>query len=778
MVTISYHFFNFNRCSLAQKENKLKVIILTYIVLFAVLYGVCNTNIYYTGLMPFGVSLVFSLLYVRFNGYYLSIVYFLSYTLAGFRLISVYEAINVSLVLVFLQYYQPNQYQVHKCHIFLSSIVSQLVYIILNIGDTKQNLALFVSFVLGLLFLYSNICFFNATLNRGMMIKLNLDEKICGSVILIIFMIGMSSSNIYFINLGLVLASLIILVGTYITSGGITLIIASLIGISFAITTNNPIFISLFTVMAIFSISFKCHFKYLSVIATIFSYAGFSLFFSIGISYWEIISVSLGGLIFSFVPLKLLDSFNNIFNVKTQVIIKNIINKSKKQIIKRVEELSVVFAEMDRVYRNMVKGILPDDKAKIMLKDELISSICDDCPNKNFCFRGESNFLDNSIDTLINIAYEKGKVLLIDLPVYLTSNCVKINQMIMALNSMITSYKEYTGVISNLDTSRILIADQLNGVSKLLESLSKEVDTNISFDSTFENRIKEELSYKNIVCLECAVYEKDITNKYVNLIIKTDTINRNVIEKIVSKITNNKLTIKSIEPSEIVGASLVCLVTMPNYDIAFGSSSVNKFGKRLSGDSHSLLKIDDGKFMVSICDGMGSGNKAHNISKLTISLIENFYRAGFENDIILSTVNKLLSLTEEENYSSIDLCIIDGRKNIYDFIKLGATNGYLKRDKGDCEEIKSNDLPVGILEEISPHITKKLINPFDMLVFVSDGISDSFENKIDLRLFISSMDTINPQSLSEEILNKALELNDNIPKDDMTVVCVRVFNNV
>ena len=223
---------------------------------------------------------------------------------------------------------------------------------------------------------------------------------------------------------------------------------------------------------------------------------------------------------------------------------------------------------------------------------------------------------------------------------------------------------------------------------------------------------------------------------------------------------------------------MVTLTTRPNYDIAFGSSSINKMGKLVSGDSKTLVKLNDGKFMVSICDGMGSGVNAHNISSLTISLIEDFYRAGFDNEIIISSVNKLLSLTEDENFSTIDLCIIDTKKNIYDFIKLGATSGYLKRHRGECEEIKSSGLPVGVLEEIRPHITKKLINPFDMLVFVSDGVSDSFENKFDLKSFILNSDAINPQTLSEEILDKALSLNTNIANDDMTVVCVRVFDFV
>lgn len=760
------------------KSNK-KIIILTYLLLFSVLYGVCNTEIYYAGLMPFGIGIVFALFFLNFNGYMLGIVYFISYSLAGLSVNSIIVALNVVVVLSLLEYLKnKRKIRLRKWLIFVFAIVSQILFVITNIGDIKQNLALFVSLMLGLMFLYSCLSFFEATFNRGFMIKLNLDEKICGCVILIIFIIGMACTNISIINLGLVFVSLIILTCTFIVSGSFAILISGLLGIGFSVVMLTPDYISMFVVMSILAIGFKCNFKYLSIFATILGYILFSLFFEIGFSVGEVISVLLGGLIFAFIPKNKLFEIADIFGLKTNVVIKDIINRSKKQIVKRVEELSVVFNEMDKVYRDMVRGVLSEEKAIELLKEELISSVCDSCPNKNDCFRGSNSFLDNAIDTILNIGYEKGRVLLIDLPSYLTSNCIKINQLVNILNNLISSYKEYSGAISNLDTSRILIADQLNGVSKLLKSLSTEVDVNINFDTRFENCIKEELSYKNIICLECAVYEKDIHTKFVNLIVKTDTIDDKHIEKIVTKIIGNKMMIVSIEQSEIQNASVVSLRTRPNYDIAFGSAVINKRGKVVSGDSHSFIKIEDGKFMVSICDGMGSGEQAHNISKLTISLIENFYKAGFDNEIILSSVNKLLSLNEQENFSTIDLCVIDGRKNIYDFIKLGASTGYLKRDKGGIELIQSSGLPVGVLEEIRPHITKKLINPMDMLVFVSDGVADIFESDLCLKNFINNIDTINPQTLSNEILNKALELSNGIAKDDMTVLCVRVFNNV
>ena len=60
-------------------------------------------------------------------------------------------------------------------------------------------------------------------------------------------------------------------------------------------------------------------------------------------------------------------------------------------------------------------------------------------------------------------------------------------------------------MMTNLDNSKILIAEQLNGVSKIMRELSKELDTPIAFDTSKENKIIEELTYKNIVCKEVAV---------------------------------------------------------------------------------------------------------------------------------------------------------------------------------------------------------------------------------------------------------------------------------
>ncbi len=705
----------------------------------------------------------------------LAVIYFVAGIISDFGVTGIIVNLNISVVLA-LAYYliKLKKIKLKKWMLVVLALLGQLSYIITNLGSTRDNLSLFVSIVLSLFFLFSCAYFFDA-ISAKRQGFLNLDEKICGAVILILFMFGMSSTNVSIINLGFVFVPLVILLCTYVFPNDKVVVISAILGVGMSLAHMSQMYISLCVVMGLMSISFRCNFRYLSAIAVCLGHVIFTVFFNTGFSWGELLSVAIGGVMFAIIPNSVLHKYNGIFDSKSLLTVKNIVDNSKNQIVTRVKELSKIFLEMDGVYRKMVRGTLPDDKAKVMLREELVDMVCSKCENRDYCFRSSGNFVDNAIDTIVSVAYDKGKILLMDIPQHLTSNCNNTSAIVSSLNSLVSSYKQYTGVINNLDTSRILIANQLNGVSKLLDSLSSEVDVNINFDHKFNDRIKEELSYKNIICYASFVYEKDAYSRYVNLIVKTESIDKVLIEKIVSKIIGVKLMIKNVSPND-ADTSMVYMVTKPNFDIAYGSCGITKTGKIVSGDSKSILKIDDGKYMVSICDGMGSGKNAHSISALTISLIENFYKCGFDNDTILNSVNKLLSLTEEENFSTIDLCLIDGKKNTYDFVKLGATTGYLKRENGECEKIESSGLPIGVLEEIRPHITKKLINPFDMLVFVSDGITDSFENKLDLCLYISHLDIINPMLLSQNILDKALSLNSGIAIDDMTVVCVRVFD--
>jgi stage II sporulation protein E len=171
---------------------------------------------------------------------------------------------------------------------------------------------------------------------------------------------------------------------------------------------------------------------------------------------------------------------------------------------------------------------------------------------------------------------------------------------------------------------------------------------------------------------------------------------------------------------------------------------------------------------------MGTGVKAHRMSAMTLGLIENFYKAGFDNDIILESVNKLLAVNNQESYSTLDVCLLDLENEIADFVKVGAPFGMIKRESG-VEIVEGGALPIGALDTISPITNKTTVGTKDVIILATDGIVDAFETQENLVDYVSQLACNNPQTIAESILNEAVVLNNMSAKDDMTVLVARTY---
>ncbi|MBQ7351509.1 MAG: SpoIIE family protein phosphatase [Clostridia bacterium] len=763
--------------NLKEKISTKRLKAITLILLFFLFLGTNNASVYYSELMPFGISIAFCLVYMSFNGYVISILFACSYLILNWDINSIIITTCVVLVLIITQYLcDRKRVLLQKWSIALLLLLSLIGFVAVNIGGIKENLAVFVSVVLAEFLLLAVLNFVDAFMLKKNFSRLSIDEKICGAIVLLVFSIGISRTRIGIFPVGLFLSVIIILLCTRLCRYGILLCVSSVVGVGFAISYLDPNYISLFVVLALSAIAFKCNYSWLSAVSCLLSYVLFVFVFNLGFAIGEIISVVSGCVISVCIPNSILDLLGKCLVSEKSCAIGAVLEYNKNEVVQRIENLSEVFSDMDSVYRDMVRGNLSDEKAKELIEEEVVLSVCSSCPNKDSCLRNSSSYMQISLKEFLDIAYEKKKAYLIDVPEYMTTNCTRVNQLLMTTSNLLSVYQDYSNAVTNIDTSRMLIADQLSGVSGLLKSLAKEVDLNVSENYNKEKMLLDNLNNSGISCCECSIYEKDSQNSIITIIANTNMYNDKKLLNVVNKTTKSKYQIVSTKSYSVGGVDVIILQNQPNYDISFGSSVVSKTGQISSGDNHMVVRIDHGKYMVSICDGMGSGNSARDISLLTIRLIENFYKAGFDNEIILNSVNKLLSLTDVERFSTIDLCIIDGKRNIYDFIKLGATNGYLRRANGIVEVIESSGLPVGVLENIRPHITKKCISAMDILVLVSDGVTDVLGDELEKYLVCS--DTINPQTMSEEILAFALEKGGDMANDDMTVVCVRVFECV
>ena len=760
------------------KGKKTKVIFkILYFLFIAVCFFALNkASILEPDFAPFSVSLLFSLFWCGLNPYILSGIYLCCGTLSNLTDIGFYIALSPALVVFLMGFIHKRIKKAPKLYLtYIYAIVSEIPFLLLNLYDLKRFAKGIIVVLFALMMIYIMVSFLKATIKREFNTKLNLDEKICGTIIVIVLSMGLSKWTFYGIEPLKIITTILVLFSTYLFGNSTTILVGAMLGLGQAITESNPVYISAFVCYAMLSIAFKTKLKFLSIIGILIAEVLFGLYFNqyelFGV--FSILSIVLGGIIFLILPKGIIYKISDFLGgVQQKTAVRNIVNRNKETICKRLNEMSGIFEEMNIAYRGMVKGKLSKKENIEYLIGELNYRVCKNCPEANKCFRVDGEYTTKILEELAVAGQTKGKVSLLDISEYLSSRCSRINLLISEFNNILEDYRAVQKRDQNLDTSKILIAEQLYGVSGLLKSLAKEVSLNISFDISKENRLIEELAYKNIACIEAVVMEENLQEKVVTLMLKNINLDEKVIEKIVSKVCKSKMAVVSISPSEVANVSIVVLKTKPNFDIVFGSASISK-REGANGDSYSVFRINNGKYLLAICDGMGNGIKAKQTSELSISLIENFYKAGFDSETILNSVNRLLALSNREEFSALDLCVLDLRKNICDIIKLGTPSTFIKQ-KNSVSEIESSYLPIGILEDFKPKITKIYLNPFDIIIMVSDGVSEVFQGAYDLKTIINNIQSINPQTIADEIMDLAKRISP-VSNDDMTVLVARIF---
>lgn len=758
--------------------NKNKFFMVFKYVCFFVLFFVLGRGNINGVVYPFALSMFVALVWCNQKILFLAPLYVVASYLSSFELSTLYCSLACAGVMLFcygIHYKLKKPIKLWMLGIY--TVLSQGFFLYYEIFLNLNVVVPLISVVVSILFLFICEKIFSAVLVRGFSGRLVTDEIICAGVVLLVCFSGLLSLNIYGFEVVKFVAVFLVLFLTYISGITTSIFSAGVMGLGVFLASSNLTFLAVFVLYSIVVAIFKIRARYVPALAILVVEIALGYYFKIYDDYQIInfISVVMGALAFVALPGTIIENISAYFTASTdRYAMKNIVNRNRDMISKRLSDLSGVFLEMDNIFRGMIKGGLTTEQAKEMLVSELKEKVCEECPERNKCHRGFAEDTNKVFSELVTATFERGKATLIDVPPFLTSRCGKINILINNVNTLSKQYQKYAGYMNNLDSSKVLVAEQLNGIGKVLKFLSMEVNKNISFDTIRENKLVNELTYHNVMCLDAVIFEQSVDVDQATLVIKNEDTKNPCLENVVSKICGNQMVVSSEEYSSRSGWSIVNFKTAPKYEIIFGTAGCTKATSSVSGDSYSIIKIDSDKFMMALCDGMGSGKKAERSSNLAMGLVENFYKAGFDNEVILSSVNKLLTLGNEEIFSALDLCVVDLRKGVADIIKLGAPCGYL-RSKNETKIIESGALPLGILQEIQPSLKKIVLSSGDLIVLCTDGICDSFKNDSELSDFINNLETSNPQKMADIILEKALENCGGSAIDDMTIIVAKIF---
>lgn len=362
-----------------------------------------------------------------------------------------------------------------------------------------------------------------------------------------------------------------------------------------------------------------------------------------------------------------------------------------------------------------------------------------------------------------------------------------ITSMLKVLNAAYQKSKLDFVIKAKVNETNKNVSNQLDGVSKAIDSIAKEIEE--------EPKVKFEKEKKEILTI-CRQRQIDV----LDLEIKQEKTGRYIIKFYINTCNKNSIIecpTKKIEDilfktfhehivlqEEKCGMKLeqnICYqtyISKDKYNMQIGIAKTNKEGQSVSGDSSIQIKLKDGKYLLALSDGMGSGPNARKSSQIAVKMLGRLLSNGFDKETSIELINNTISVdTKSETYATLDVMILDLYAGNTEYIKNGAAPTFVRNGK-NVDIIKSIALPTGILNNVDLVVFDRDVEDNDIIVMCTDGIIDSNKEYTNKELWVKdileNMETENAQKIADIIMKEAIDNNYGKAQDDMSIIVVKI----
>ena len=334
---------------------------------------------------------------------------------------------------------------------------------------------------------------------------------------------------------------------------------------------------------------------------------------------------------------------------------------------------------------------------------------------------------------------------------------------------------------ARMDEQRVAVATQLTEISEIMEgAIRRAYDT--KEDTSLERQLKRLLYKRGILLKKVYVYDNEEQRKEVYLTIRTRK-KRCISNKDAAECLSEALG-SPMMPSHEARAFVrneytsTCFVEKTNFEVVYGVERCVGDYQQISGDSFSFMQKEEGQFLASLSDGMGTGLNAYQESEKVVDLLEQFLEAGFSKETAVKMINSALVLRDQgKTFSTIDISSIDLYSGVCEFLKIGAATSFIKRGNW-VEAITSTSLPAGVFQQTDYEKTCRKLYDGDMVIMVTDGVLDVLPMEHQEKLMkdiILEHQTNNPKELADYILSRVRQYKSGRFLDDMTVLVMGIW---
>ena len=214
-------------------------------------------------------------------------------------------------------------------------------------------------------------------------------------------------------------------------------------------------------------------------------------------------------------------------------------------------------------------------------------------------------------------------------------------------------------------------------------------------------------------------------------------------------------------------------------EVHIGVAKINKYASSESGDTLEVVERPNGGLSVVLADGQRSGKSAKRISNMVVRKVISLLAEGVrDGPAARAASDYLYSMKGGKVQSTLNIMSIDLESNTLVLTRNNPVPIYVGR-RSKIEVFDKESHPVGIYRTTRPVINELTLEPGLMVTAFTDGLIHAGERtgeRWELTTTLQEMFTQNltSQQFADALMEKALELDQDRPGDDISVVVLIV----
>lgn len=350
------------------------------------------------------------------------------------------------------------------------------------------------------------------------------------------------------------------------------------------------------------------------------------------------------------------------------------------------------------------------------------AGVCRTCVAQARCWQREYEATKQAFSALAQPLVSKGSLESSDLPTYFSARCLHPRQLCSAINEAYRRALRRQAAEAREQEQQKLMRRQYQGLQGVLRDMASSLGLGQEYFPALEKRVRR-VAQAYLPDAIPAVYTRG-GRLHVELLCRDAP---DTDEDALGRSLGNALGKAFLPPIHLESRSgqVLRFSQQESFSLRVAHRSVCKPGESQSGDSLRQLHTEDGRGLLLLSDGMGTGAGAGFTSSRALDLICGFLQSGCSLAESTQAVLPVLSARFPRwGFVTLDLLEVNLFTGEALMLKYGAAPSLLLRGS-TVQKLSLSRLPAGLEEGSPPDPQTLTLLPGDRLLLLSDGLWES-----------------------------------------------------